>query len=142
MRKQQRYLQLSDEDHRFLTKFLAKGSVNVREARRASALLQLHQGENLNKIAASLGVVSQTVAEWRNKYFENGLDFLVDKKRPGRPPSFDGDLRAKVTALACSETPAGRAKWSLRLLADKIVELEYCQTISHSQVGAMLKKTS
>lgn len=142
MRKQQKQLKLSDEHHRFLTTFLAKGMLNARVARRASALLQLHQGSDLNKIATSLGVVYQTVGEWRDKYFENGLDFLVDKKRPGRPPFFDGDLRAKVTALACSEVPVGRAKWSLRLLADKMVELEYCETISHSHVGEMLKKTS
>ena len=142
MRKQQQYLQLSDEHHRFLTIFLAKGMLNARVARRASALLQLHQGSDLNKIAVSLGVVYQTVADWRDKYFANGLDFLTDKKRTGRPPFFDGDLRAKVTALACSETPSGRAKWTLRLLADKAVELELVETISHSQVGEILKKTN
>jgi putative transposase len=142
MRKQQQYLQLSDEHHKLLTIYLAKGMLNARVARRVSALLQLHQGGDLYKIAASLGVVYQTVADWRDKYFENGLDFLTDKKRPGRPPIFDGDLRAKVTALACADAPLGRAKWSLRLLADKMVELEYCETMSHSQVGEMLKKRS
>jgi len=142
MRKQQQYLRLSEEHHRFLTIFLAKGTLNARVARRASALLQLHQGSGLNKIATSLGVVYQTVADWRDKYFAQGLDFLTDKKRIGRPPIFDGDLRAKVTALACSDTPDGRAKWSLRLLADKMVELDYCQTISHRQVQKILKKTS
>lgn len=142
MRKQKQYLRLSVEHHRFLTIFLAKGTLNARVARRASALLQLHQGGDLNKIAASLGVVYQTVANWRDKYFYNGLDFLTDKKRIGRPLVFNGDLRAKVTALACSETPDGRAKWSLRLLADKMVELDYCQTISHRQVQKILKKTS
>lgn len=142
MRKQKQYLRLSVEHHRFLTIFLAKGTLNARVARRASALLQLHQGGDLNKIAASLGVVYQTVANWRDKYFYNGLDFLTDKKRIGRPLVFDGEQRAKVTALACSETPDGRAKWSLRLLADKMVELDYCQTISHRQVQQILKKTS
>ena len=142
MRKQQRYLQLSDEHHRYLTNLLTKGTLNARVARRASALLGLHQGTDLNKIAASVGVVYQTVADWRDQYFENGLDFLTDKKRAGRPPVFDGDLRAKVTALACSDTPSGRAKWSLRLLADKMVELEYCHSISHQQVQKILKKTT
>ncbi|MGI8554986.1 MAG: helix-turn-helix domain-containing protein [Pyrinomonadaceae bacterium] len=47
-----------------------------------------------------------------------------------------------MTALACSDTPAGRAKWSLRLLADKIIELEFCESISHAQVGKILKKTN
>jgi len=142
MRKQQRYLQLSDEHHRYLTNLLTKGCLKARVARRVSALLQLHQGSDLNKIAAALGVVYQTVSDWRDKYFENGLDFLTDKKRTGRPPVFDGDLRAKVTALACSDTPAGRAHWTLRLLADKMVELEYCESISHQQVKQILKKTN
>lgn len=142
MRKQQRYLQLSDEHHSYLTNFLAKGNVNVRAARRASALLQLHQGTDLNKIAATLGVVYQTVADWRNKYFESGLDFLQDKSRPGRPIFFDGIDSAKITSLACSDAPQGHAKWSLRLLADKAVELQLVEQISYSKVREILKKTS
>lgn len=142
MRKQHQYLQLSDDHLGYLTNLLTKGLLNARVARRASALLALHQGQDLNKIADSLGIVYQTVAGWRDKYFENGLAFLTDQKRTGRPPVFDGDLRAKVTALACSETPDGRATWSLRLLADKLVELDYCESISHQQVKKILKKTN
>lgn len=142
MRKQQRNLKLTGKDFRFLTIFLAKGMLNARVARRASALLQLHQGADLNKIAATLGVVYQTVSDWRDKYFENGLDFLIDKKRTGRPIVFDGDLRAQVTALACSETPDGRAKWSLQLLADKAVELKLVESISPTKVREILKKTN
>lgn len=115
--------------------------MNARAARRVSGLLQLHRGTDLNKVAASLGVVYQTIAAWRNKYFENGLDFLTDKKRSGRPLVFDGAERARITALACSETPEGRAKWSLQLLADKAVELKLVETISASKVREMLKKT-
>lgn len=99
-----------------------------------------HQGLNLNHIAKSLGVAYQTVAVWRNKYRSNGLVFLQDKQRPGRPIVFDGEQRAKVTALACSDTPDGRAKWSLQLLADKAVELELVATISPSKVRELLKK--
>ncbi len=141
MRKQQRYLQLSEEHLSYLTKLLTKGMLNARVARRASALLGLHQGTELNKLATTLGVVYQTIADWRNKYFENGLDFLSDKKRTGRPVFLAGDLRAQVTALACSEVPAGRGKWTLRLLADKMVELGFCESISHQQVKNILKKT-
>jgi putative transposase len=67
---------------------------------------------------------------------------LQDKPRSGRPVEIDGEQRAKITALACSETPDGRGKWSLRLLAEKIVELELCEEISHTQVGKILKKTN
>lgn len=142
MRKQLRYLQLTEEHHSYLTTLLTKGFLNARVARRASALLQLHQGAELNKVAASLGVVYQTVSDWRDKYFERGLDFLTDQKRSGRPVVFDGVLRAKATALACSDAPEGRAQWSLRLLADKMVELDYCDRISHQQVKQILKKTN
>lgn len=142
MRKQLRYLQLSEEHQSYLTNFLAKGTVNVRVVRRASALLQLHQGMDLNKIAASLGVVYQTIAAWRDKYFQSGLDFLHDQPRAGRPNFFDGIDRAKITSLACSDAPAGRAKWSLRLLADKAVELELVERISYCKVREILKKTN
>ena len=142
MRKQLQYLQLSDEHHSYLTSIFSKGILNARVARRVSGLRQLHQGTDLNKIAASVGVVYQTVAVWRDNYFENGLDFLTDKKRTGRPIVFGGAERAKITALACSETPTGRAKWSLQLLADKAVELKLVETISPSKVRQMLKKTS
>jgi len=142
MRKQQQYLQLRVEDHSYLTNVLAKGTLNARVARRASALLQLHQGGDLNKIAAALGVVYQTVADWRDKYFEMGLDFLQDKPRPGRPNFIDGIDRAKITSLACSDAPDGYAKWNLRLLADKAVELNLVEQISYSKVREILKKTN
>ena len=141
MRKQQQFLQLSEEHHSYLTNILAKGTLNARVARRASALLQLHQGLALNKIAENLGVAYQTVADWRDKYFDGNLDFLKDKARTGRPPVFDGTERARITALACSDAPEGHAKWSLRLLADKAVELELVEQISYSKVREILKKT-
>lgn len=142
MRKQQQNLQLKDEHLSYLTNLLTKGMLNARVARRVSGLLQLHQGSELNKIATSLGVVYQTVSDWRDKYFVHGLDFLTDQPRPGRPVKFDGEERAKITALACSETPEGRAKWSLQLLADKAVELKLVESISPSKVEEILKKTS
>lgn len=141
MRKQHQFLQLSEEHRRSLTTILAKGTLNARVARRASALLQLHQGLELKKIAANLGVVYQTIASWRDKYFQSRLDFLLDKPRVGRPPFFDGLERAKITALACSDVPEGHAKWSLRLLADKAVELSLVEQISPSKVREILKKT-
>ena len=83
-----------------------------------------------------------TVAAWRNNYKEQGLKCLEDAPRSGRPIEIDGVQRAKITALACSQAPEGHARWSLRLLADKVVELGYSESISHTQVGNILKKTS
>jgi len=67
---------------------------------------------------------------------------LHDQLRSGRPIEIDGTQPAKITALACSTLPEGYAQWSLRLLADKAVELEYCEHISHTEVGQVLKKTN
>lgn len=140
MKKQ--HLKLTEADERFLTEFLSKGQARARVVRRASALLQLNQGATLQLVAETLKVEHWTVSLWRNKYLANGLDFLRDEPRPGRPVGISGEQRAQITALACSEAPAGRARWSLRLLADKVVELEFCEGISHTQVGTILKKTN
>jgi len=135
------HLKLAATEQRYLTQLLSKGQVNARVIRRATALLQLHQGDTLQKVAEALKVQHWTVSVWPNKYLAEGLEFLTDKARTGRPIEIDGTQRAQITALACSEAPLGRAKWSLRLLADKIVELEFCESISPVQVGKILKKT-
>ncbi len=136
------HLKLTETDHKYLTQLMSKGQVKARVMRRAAALLQLHHGASLQKVAQLLGVDDNTVGIWRNKYNEKGLDCLIDEPRTGRPIRIDGTMRAKITALACSETPDGRAKWSLQLLADKAVELELVETISPSKVRQILKKTS
>ena len=138
MKKQ--HLKLTEPDKKYLTELLSKGQAKARVVRRAAGLLQLDQGATFQNVASILGVNYYTVSIWRNKYVENGLDFLTDQQRTGRPIKFDGEQRAKLTALACSETPAGRAKWSLQLLADKAVELEFCESISPSKVREVLKK--
>ena len=140
MKKQ--HLKLKETDKRYLTELLSKGQVQARMMRRAMALLQLNQGATFQAVAETLTVDYWTVSIWRNKYLENGLEFLQDKVRTGRPVEIDGEQRVKITALACSAAPAGRARWSLRLLADKIVELEFCESISHTQVEQILKKTN
>jgi putative transposase len=106
-------------------------------------LLELNRGKTLQSVAETLRVDYNTVAIWRDNYKEMGLDCLPDALRSGRPPHIDGTQRARITALACSDAPAGHANWSLRLLADRLVELQICPDgISHTQVGAILKKTN
>lgn len=140
MKKQ--HLKLTETDERYLIKFISQGQAKARVVRRAMALLQLNQGATLQAVAETLQAEHWTVSRWRNNYLASGLDFLQDKARSGRPVEIDGEQRAKITVLACSDTPEGRAKWSLRLLADKIVELDFCENISHTQVGKILKKTN
>jgi transposase len=93
-------------------------------------------------VAKTVGVVIQTVSIWAGKYKTSGLDVLTDKPMPGRPVGLSGEQRAKITALACSDPPEGYGRWSLRLLADKAVELEYVESISYVGVGRILKKTN
>lgn len=136
------HLKLTEADERYLTEFIKKGQARTRVVRRAIALLHLHQGATIQAVADTVKAEPWTVSIWRNKYLENGLNFLQDQPRAGRPVEIDGEQRAKITALACSDAPAGRAKWSLRLLAEKVVELEFCVSVSHTEVGNILKKTN
>ena len=84
-----------------------------------------------------------TVSRIRKRYLEEGLTAAIEEKpRSGAPRKYDGLDRAKVTALACSDPPEGYAQWSLRLLADKMVELAYVDRISHVTIQDVLKKTN
>ena len=83
----------------------------------------------------------QGVFNWCKAYHKSGLSLLWDAPRSGRPVEIDGGQRAKITALAGSKAPKGHAGWSLRLLADKAVELGYCEHLSHNHARKILKKT-
>lgn len=137
---QKEHVKLSQTDQDFLTSLLAKGQTSARVFKRATALLELHRAKTLTAVANSLQVSSYTVATWRDNYQASGLSALYDKPRSGRPIEIDGTQRAKVTALACSSPPQGRARWTLRLLADKAVELRYCEHLSHTAAKQILKK--
>ena len=140
MKKQ--HVKLTKKDRDYLESLLTKGKLPAKIFKRATGLLELDRGKTLQAVAETLGVCYITVAAWRDNYNEQGLKRLEDAPRSGRPPEIDGKLRAKITALACSEAPEGHARWSLRLLAEKAVELDYCDSISYVQVHKILKKTN
>jgi transposase len=140
MKKQ--HLKLSAKDRDYLESLVSKGKLSAKMFKRATGLLELDRGKTLVAVAETLGVRHVTIAVWRDNYNEQGLKCLEDAPRSGRPPEIDGKLRAKITALACSQPPAGHARWSWRLLADKVVELGYCEEISSTHIGNILKKTS
>lgn len=136
-------LQLRSEEREKLTALLAKGQLAAKVFKRALALLELDRGQTMSAVAHSVGVSYPTMLAWRDKYVTDGLDAaLYDAPRSGRPVTIDGAARAKITALACSSAPAGHARWSLNLLAEKAVELEYVAHISGTHVGTLLKKTN
>jgi putative transposase len=133
-------LRAADQAH--LVAITHRGRTKARTFQRASALLQLQAGHTLLHIAEVLQVSRQSVARWRDRYRQGGLLALDEKPRSGRPIRINGKQRAQITALACSRPPKGRARWTLRLLADKAVELGYCTGLSHTHARQILKKTN
>ena len=133
---------LTDSDRETLEKLLAKGTLPVKTFKRATALLELDRGTTLVGVAATLAVDYTTVSAWRDSYNATGLSCLDDAPRSGRPIVIDGLQRAKITALACCDAPEGYERWSLRLLADRLVVAGICEQVSHSFVAALLKKTN
>ena len=140
MKKQ--HVKLRDIDREFLEALISKGELTAKAYRRALGLLELDRGQTYTVVSKILQVSIPTLSTWTEKYRESGLQVLADKPRSGRPIEIEGNQRAKVTALACSDPPEGYAEWNLRLLADKAVELGYCEHISHTSVRQILKKTN
>jgi putative transposase len=140
MKKQ--HIQLSNSERTQLEKLLKQGSLPARKFKRVLALLELDRGRTFTAVAQTVGATIQSVSIWAGKYREMGLAGLEDKPIPGRPVTISGEERAKITALACTEAPEGYGQWTLRLLAEKAVELELVEEISHTQVSRILKKTN
>jgi putative transposase len=136
------HVTLNETDRAYLENLLKKGKLPAKTYKRATALIELDRSRTFTEVATIVGVSIQTASTWATKYKETGLDFLTDKPRPGRPTVIDGLQRAKITALACSNPPKGYDKWSLRLLADKAIELELVESISYGEVRLILKKTN
>ena len=136
------HIQLSSTDREYLEALISKGELKAKTYRRALSLLELDRGQTYTAVSKTVKSTIATVSTLAEQYQENGLQVLQDRPRSGRPIKIDGEQRAKITALACSTPPEGYAEWSLRLLADKAVELEFCEQISHTQVRTILKKTN
>ena len=130
-------------DQAALEDFTRTGCRPVRAVRRAQALLALATGIGQQAAGHATGLSRQTVSQVRQRYAAGGWPAaLAEAPRSGGPPRFDGAQRAALTALACTPAPVGHGRWTLRLLADKAVELRLVETISHETVGQVLKKTN
>ena len=138
MRKE--HLKLSEQEHSYLTTLTTSGQLKARQFKRAMTLLLLDEGHTLAAVSQTLKYCYPRVLALRDNYLANALACLQEKPRTGRPVLLDGKAKAKITALACSTPPAGRAVWSLRLLAEKAVELDLVEAVSHNEVGRILKK--
>lgn len=140
-------LHLTDEQREKLERLTRAGSAPARVQTRARVLLLTDRSRGHRRtdaqVVEALACSRTTVVTLRRLCVLEGMEAaLYDKARPGAEPKITGDIEAKITALACSDPPGGRARWTLRLLADKAVELGYVESVSHVTVGERLKKTA
>lgn len=134
---------LSESDRTILRQLVRRGHQSARRLTRARILLLADESRSDGQIASALLSSASTVQRVRRQYVCEGLEAaLSEKPRPGVAPMLDAVAEARLTALACSDAPEGRARWTLRLLADRMVELEIVDSISHKTVGEYLKKAT
>ena len=140
---------LSEEERKALSDLIAKGKQRSQKILNALILLgcdesayQTERSTN-EEISRVLHISMRKIDRVKKRFVEEGLDAALDKKMGNRiyAKKTDGDFEAHLVALSCSEPPEGFARWSLRLLADKVVELNYVDSISHETVRRILKKT-
>jgi transposase len=144
-------VELTEDERRNLYRLISAGRAPARMLNRARILLKADVGEHSEgeplldrEIAPMLETSTATVQRVRERFFRQGLDAALERSAPDRiyERSFDGRAEARLIALACSKAPQGRERWSMRLLADKAVELGIVESVSHETVRKTLKKTN
>ena len=141
-------VKLTKEERAELEAVSSKGKRAARTVLLARALLLLDAGEFGPKwvvanVAEAIGVTPRSLEHMKKRFAEEGLSAAIERKKRVKPPreiQFGGEFEAHLLALACSETPAGRTRWTIRLLAEKMVELEIVPTVSPMTVCNTLKK--
>jgi transposase len=146
MPTKQRAVTLKEKERKALEEFVRHGKKSARAITRARILLLSDEGRNEHELTELLGVSRGTIYNTRKKYQQKGhapiLDLLQEAPRSGRPITLDSRVEAKVAMIACSTPPTGRSRWTLQLIADKLVELAVTDSISHESVRRVLKKTN
>jgi transposase len=133
-----------------LEAILSKGYHTSHQFKNACILLNVDEGKyssepSVNReICKVLKIGMRTIDRVKGKFVEEGFDAVLERKTPDRDydRKADGEVEAKLIALSCSKAPSGFSRWSLRLLADKVVELGYVESLSYETVRRVLKKTS
>jgi hypothetical protein len=141
---------LSEDERRLLEEITTRGKHSSQKVLNALILLGCDEGpfqeqkQTGQQLADVLPVSLRKIDRIKRRFVEEGLEVALEKRKPDRQyeKKVDGDFEAHLVALSCSEPPEGHARWSLRLLADKMVELEYVDSVSHETVRRVLKKTS
>jgi transposase len=141
------HIELTEEQRTELEQLIRTGDAPARTNTRARILLLSDRSQGQKRtdqeVADAALCSKSTVINIRRRFLSGGLPAaLYDKGWPGATPKFTGEVEAKLTMLACSDTPDGAARWTLRLLAERMIELGYVDYISHVTVRALLKKTN
>jgi transposase len=140
-------VRLDDDERGRLQRLVRAGKAAAYKIRHANLLLMADAdgpGWADERIAEGLGVSIGQIEHLRRRFVEQGIDACLERKKQERPsiePKFDGEKEAKLIALACGKAPEGRERWSLRLLADRAVELRIVESTSHETVRQVLQKT-
>jgi transposase len=146
MSKKRRAVKLIKAERGVLEKFVGQGRKSARAITRARILLLSDEGRKERELTEILGVSRGTVYNVRKKYQKKAhahiLDLLQEEPRSGRPIRIDSRVEANVTLIACSDPPEGCGRWTLHMIADKVVKLEVTDSISHESVRRILKKTN
>ena len=138
-------VRLSEHQRQYLQKVVKSGKDKARKITRCRILLSADgsKGKTDQEISDALNVCLTTIFNTRRHYCQGGLERAINEAaRSGQPPKFKGKSMAKITVIACSKPPEGRARWSLRLLADRAVELDIVDSISYQSIRNILKKTN
>ena len=141
---------LTKEERKELDAMTHRGKTHARRFIHARALLLCDAGTdgpawNVADVAVALGVTSRAIEHLKKRFVEEGLEAALDRKPREKPPReviFDGAFEARLITLACSDAPEGHRRWTVRLLADKAVELRFAESVSHMTVQRILKKTN
>ena len=140
---------LTQSERKELASIINKGSHSSHKFRHACILLNVDEGEFSNKVTdirirEVLKVGIRTIERVKKKFVEEGFDSVLERTPAKRiyEKKADGDFEAHLISIACSEAPEGFARWSLRLLSEKMVELNYVDSISHETIRKVLKKTN
>jgi transposase len=138
------HVHLTDSEREALQRLISVGKGAARRLAHARILLKADQGLPDDEIMAAVEVSRPTVERVRKRCVEEGLEAALDPRRPARPRlrKLDGAQEARLIAVACSPAPDGQERWSLRLLANRVVELAIVEAISHETVRQVLKKTT
>jgi transposase len=133
---------LEDAEREQLEQLLHNGGHATRKVTRARMLLKAAEGWEDQAIAAALSVGRATVERLRQRFVEEGLGALEERPRPGTQPKLDAKAEARLIAEACSDAPEGRKRWTLHLLADRVVALGLAESYSYESVRRVLKKVT